>query len=53
MTIISIENDNVRVPTHLKVRRALALPIYALSLILSFVSDALGDVAALIARDPH
>ena len=49
---ISIEYDNFRVSPLLKVRRALALPIYALALILSFVSEGLGDVAAYIARDP-
>jgi hypothetical protein len=32
-------------------RRALALPIYAVALILSFLSDALGSLAAVIAGD--
>jgi hypothetical protein len=32
-------------------RRALALPIYAVALILSFLSDALGALAARIAGD--
>jgi hypothetical protein len=32
-------------------RRVLALPIYALALILSFASDALGALAAKIADD--
>lgn len=36
----------------LKLRRGLALPFYALALILSYLSDALGGLAAVIARDP-
>jgi hypothetical protein len=35
----------------LRMRRATALPIYALALILSFASDALGCLAANIAGD--
>jgi hypothetical protein len=34
-----------------RLRRALALPIYTLSLILSFLSDALGSLTAKIAGD--
>jgi hypothetical protein len=34
-----------------RLRRGLALPIYTLALILSFLSDALGNVAAVIAGD--
>jgi hypothetical protein len=39
------------VPVWLRLRRALALPVYAVALILSFVSDALGRLAASIAAD--
>jgi hypothetical protein len=35
----------------LKLRQALALPIYTLALILSFLSDMLGSLAAKIAGD--
>jgi hypothetical protein len=35
-----------------RLRRALALPVYTVALILSFLSDALGSVAAKIAGDP-
>jgi hypothetical protein len=35
----------------IKTRQALALPIYALALIPSYLSDALGDLAAWIAGD--
>jgi hypothetical protein len=35
----------------LRARRALALPIYTIALILSFLSDALGSLAAWIAGD--
>jgi hypothetical protein len=34
-----------------RLRRALALPIYTLALILSYLSDALGALAAKIAGD--
>jgi hypothetical protein len=34
-----------------RLRRTVALPIYALALLLSFLSDALGDLAAKIAGD--
>jgi hypothetical protein len=36
----------------LRLRRALALPIYAVALIMSFASDLLGNLAATIAGDP-
>jgi hypothetical protein len=35
----------------LRLRRALALPIYAVALIMSFLSDLLGTIAAKIAGD--
>jgi len=35
-----------------RLRRAVALPIYTIALILSYVSDMLGDLAAKIAGDP-
>jgi hypothetical protein len=36
----------------LRLRRALALPIYTVALIMSFLSDLLGNLAAKIAGDP-
>jgi hypothetical protein len=50
---ITIEYDSAREPRGLKVRRSLALPLYVLALILSFLSDGLANLAALIAGDPH
>jgi hypothetical protein len=49
---ITIEHDT-RVPKTLKLRRALALPLYAVALVLSFLSDGIANVAAVLARDPH
>jgi hypothetical protein len=43
--------DLQTVPVCLRVRHALALPIYALSLILDFASAALGRLAAWVAGD--
>ena len=37
--------------TSIRIRQAIALPIYAVALILDFASDALGRLAAWIARD--
>jgi hypothetical protein len=39
------------VPAFAFLRRALALPIYTIALILSYVSDMLGDLAAWTAGD--
>lgn len=50
---ITIEHGSARVTNGLKVRRALALPLYTISLILSFLSDGLADIAAVLANDPH
>jgi hypothetical protein len=50
---ITIEYDSAREPSALKVRRSLALPLYVLALILSFISDGLANLAARIAGDPH
>jgi hypothetical protein len=50
---ITIEYDTAREPSGLKVRRSVALPLYALALILSFLSDGFANLAALIAGDPH
>jgi hypothetical protein len=36
----------------LRVRQALALPLYTISLILDFASEALGFLAAKVAGDP-
>jgi hypothetical protein len=44
----SMTNDS---RTALRLRRALALPLYAIALILSFASDMLGSLAAKIAGD--
>lgn len=43
---------SLKEPRGLRLRRGLALPLYALALALSFLSEALGNLAALIARDP-
>ena len=50
---ITIEYDSARVPNGFKARRLLALPLYAVALILSFLSDGLANLAAVIAGDPH
>jgi hypothetical protein len=44
--------DSFQEPRRLKLRRGLALPFYALALALSFLSGALGNLAAIIAQDP-
>ena len=49
---ITVEYDT-RVPISLKLRRALALPIYAIALALSFLTDGLAKLAAMLADDPH
>jgi hypothetical protein len=49
---ITVEYDR-RVPVSLRLRRALALPIYAIALTLSFLSDGLANLAAMVADDPH
>jgi hypothetical protein len=50
--LIPMADDPRRVvPAHLRARQALALPVYTLSLILDFVSDGLGRLAAWIAGD--
>jgi hypothetical protein len=36
----------------LRIRQNLALPLYAVALMLSYVSDAIAKLAAVIARDP-
>jgi hypothetical protein len=46
----TIECD-ARVPKTLKLRQALAVPLYAVALILSFVTDAIADLAAFVAKD--
>jgi hypothetical protein len=40
-----------RVSAALRVRRVLALPLYTIALALSFLSDALGSLAAWVAGD--
>jgi hypothetical protein len=42
-----------RVPKRLKVRRALATPLYVVALALGFVSDGIASLAAALAKDPH
>jgi hypothetical protein len=49
---ITVEYDN-RVPMGLRLRRALAVPIYAIALVLSFLTDGLAHLAAMLADDPH
>jgi hypothetical protein len=39
-------------PFLLRLRRAIALPIYAVALVFSYLSDALTKLAASIANDP-
>jgi hypothetical protein len=48
----SMTDEPQTVPTWFRLRRALALPIYTIALILSYASDALGDLAGKIAGDP-
>jgi hypothetical protein len=48
----SMTDDLKTVPAWPRLRRALALPIYAVALILSYLGDALGCLAAKIAGDP-
>ena len=50
VTTLTIERDH-RVPKTLKLRRALALPLYVVALVLSFISDGLADLAATLAKD--
>ena len=52
MTII-VDSDSAAIPNSIKARQAVALPLYAIALILSFLSDAVANVAATIANDPH
>jgi hypothetical protein len=47
----SANNDAQALSASLRLRRALALPIYSIALILSYASDLLGDLAARIAGD--
>jgi hypothetical protein len=47
MTITHTE----QVPRSLKLRRGIALPLYATALILSYLSDAIGKLAARVAGD--
>jgi len=49
---ITVDHDS-RVSRVLKLRRAVSLPIYVLALILSFLSDGLSNLAAVIAQDTH
>jgi hypothetical protein len=44
--------DNSRTSISLKLRRAIALPIYAVALIFSYLSEALTKLATSIANDP-
>jgi hypothetical protein len=43
--------DSLHVSRGTKLRRALALPVYAVALTLSYLSEALGKLAAIIAQD--
>jgi len=44
--------DTARESCALKLRRGVATPLYAIALILSYLSDAIANLAAAIARDP-
>jgi hypothetical protein len=44
-------DDPQTVPAWSRLRRVVALPIYTIALILSFASDLLGSLAAVIAGD--
>ena len=44
--------DIADAPRSLKLRRNVALPLYAVALLLSYLSDAIGKIAAAIAQDP-
>ncbi|MBV9458325.1 MAG: hypothetical protein JO141_12525 [Bradyrhizobium sp.] len=46
---ITVEHDS-RVPTSLKLRRAIATPLYALALLLSFVTDGIARQESLRVR---
>ena len=52
MTIMTVEYET-RVSTSLKLRQALALPLYTVALILSFLADGLANLAAMVANDPR
>jgi hypothetical protein len=47
----SMTDDLQTVPVSLRLRQALAFPIYTIALILDYVSAALGSLAARIAGD--
>jgi hypothetical protein len=47
----SVTDDRGAVPIWLRLRQAIALPIYAVALILDLLSGALGCLAARIAGD--
>jgi hypothetical protein len=51
-TASMIPVDRKHVSWRLKLRRWLALPVYAVALTFSYVSEALGNLAAIIAQDP-
>lgn len=44
--------DIADAPRSLKLRRGIALPLYAVALMLSYLSEAIGKIAAAIAQDP-
>jgi hypothetical protein len=46
---ITVERDTLIV----KLRRAVALPFYAIALVLCFLSDGIADLAAILANDAH
>jgi hypothetical protein len=50
---ITVEYDSARAPHGFRARRSIAFPLYALALALSFLSDGLAILAAVIAGDPH
>jgi hypothetical protein len=50
---VTIEYDSAPETGGIKLRRSVALPLYLLALLLSFLSDGLANLAALIADDPR
>jgi hypothetical protein len=46
-----VDNPQDHPRARLRLRQALALPIYAIALILGFASDLLGNIAAKLAGD--
>ena len=50
---MSVTITSARVPNTLKIRQALALPLYSIALVLIFVGEGIGKLSAIIADDPY